>query len=428
MLDIALIRENPGGVAAALLKKGFEIDFTELLGWDSSLRATIAEVEQLRAKRNQVSQEIPKLKRAGQDVAALLQEMKGVGDRIAEFDRTRGELERSIQDLLVALPNMPDPDVVAGGKEANVVIRTFGKQPNFAFTPKSHIDLCESLGLVDYERGAKLGGKGFWVYTGAGALLEWALVNYFIDFHRSKGYQFVLPPHVLTWQSGFAAGQFPKFVDDVFVLKNEDGAGEEQLKFLLPTAETALVNLHRDEIISEDKLPLKYFSYTPCFRKEAGGYGSTERGMIRGHQFNKVELFGYSTPQNSDAIHEEFIGAAESLMQGLGLHYQVSKLAAGDCSAAMAKTYDIEVWIPSMGIYKEVSSASNGRDYQARRGGMRYKDSNGKNHYMHTLNASGLATSRLFPAILEQHQQSDGSVIIPEPLRGWMGMDRLMSK
>jgi seryl-tRNA synthetase len=429
MLDIYLIRTNPEGVAAALKKKDFHIDFTELLSWDEESRRMTTESEELRARRNKVSGEIPQLKKQGQDVTALLEEMKGIGDRIKTLEEEKAVLDKKIFDLVAALPNTPAEDVVPGGKEANQVVRTFGTKPEFGFQPKDHVTLATGLGLIDYERGTKLGGAGFWLYTGDGALLEWGLLNYFIASHRDAGYQFILPPHMLNYEGGFAAAQFPKFEDDVFVLRGEEGKGREGMRFLIPTAETALVNIHRDEILLEADLPKKYYSYTPCYRKEAGGYGASERGMVRGHQFNKVELFMYAKPEDSDRMLDEMIHRAESLMQGLGLHYQVSKLAAGDCSAAMAKTFDIEVWIPSMNIYKEVSSASNAGDYQARRGSIRYKDAkSGKNILLHTLNASGLATSRLFPAILEQYQQADGSIIVPEVLRPWVGKEVLKQK
>jgi seryl-tRNA synthetase len=286
--------------------------------------------------------------------------------------------------------------------------------------------LAKSLGLVDYERGAKLGGSGFWLYTGDGALLEWALVNYFVESHLADGYRFVLPPHILTYQCGYTAGQFPKFEGDVFALAREDGQEGNRFQFILPTAETALVNVHRDEIMDESELPKKYFAYTPCYRKEAGSARTEERGMIRGHQFNKVEMVQYTLPEASEQALAELVGKAEALVRGLGLHYRVSKLAAADVSASMRKTYDIEVWLPSMGIYKEVSSASNAGDYQARRGGIRFRRKGQKRaEFAHTLNASGLATSRVFPAILEQFQREDGSVAVPAPLRKWVGKDEL---
>ena len=270
---------------------------------------------------------------------------------------------------------------------------------------------------MDYDRAAKIAGRGAWIYTGLGAQLEFALLQYFINTHLRDGYQFILPPHLLNEQSGFGAGQFPKFREDVFWLD-----GLEPKRFLLPTAETALVNIYRNEILNEDELPKKLFAYTPCYRREAGSYRTEERGMIRGYQFDKVEMVQYTRPEDSDAAFEELVRKAEELVAGLGLHYQVSKLAAGDISHSMARTYDIEVYIPSIGIYKEVSSASNARDYQARRTMCRFRDkATGKTRYVHTLNASGLATSRIFPALLEQFQQADGSVLIPEVLQPYMG-------
>jgi seryl-tRNA synthetase len=317
---------------------------------------------------------------------------------------------------------MPDEDVLPGGKENNKVVREWGKKPEFNFKPKDHMELVKLNDLIDYERGVKLGGNGFWIYKGNGAILEWALLNYFIEEHIKDGYQFMLPPHILNYQCGLTAGQFPKFADEVYIVKGE----EDNYSFMLPTSETALINLHRDEILKEEDLPRKYFSYTPCYRVEAGSHRASERGMIRGHQFNKVEMFQYTKPEDSDAALEELIGKAERLVQGLGLHYRVTKLAAKDASASMAKTYDIEIWIPSMNDYKEVSSASNARDYQARRGMIRFKrEGSKKTEYVNTLNASGLATSRLFPAIMEQYQQEDGSIIVPEVLRKWVGRDRL---
>ncbi len=332
-----------------------------------------------------------RLRKQGQDTSLLQTEMETLGDRIKEQEETLKELESKIQNFVIGLPNLPADDVVAGGKENNQVVRTFGEKPAFSFAPKHHVDLVTSLGLIDYDRGVKIGGSGFWVYTGEGAQLEWALLNYFIEEHIKDGYQFMLPPHILNRQSGYTAGQFPKFEEDVFRIEgNEEG----KMQFILPTAETALINYHRDEILNEEDLPKKYFAYTPCYRKEAGSYRAEERGMIRGHQFNKVEMFQYTTPEQSEAALEELVEKAERLVRGLGLHHQVSKLAAQDVSAGMGKTYDIEIWIPSMGIYKEVSSCSNAYDYQARRGNIRLRRKDAKKpELLHTLNASGLATS-----------------------------------
>lgn len=353
--------------------------------------------------------------------------MKEVSDTIKDYDQRLEIIVERIQHFLDRLPNIPDEDVVAGGKENNEIVRTWGEKPEFSFEIKNHVDLVTELDLVDYERGVKLGGNGFWLYKGEGALLEWALLNFFIEEHLKDGYEFILPPHILTYECGYTAGQFPKFGEDVFYLEERENKGYKQ--FLLPTSETAIVNLHRDEILDEEELPKKYFAYTPCFRKEAGSHRSNERGMIRGHQFNKVEMFQLIAPENSQKALEELIEKSESLVKQLGLHYRVSKLAAKDCSASMAKTYDIEVWIPSMEEYKEVSSASNSNDYQSRRGKIRLRRTeNKKKELVHTLNASGLATSRLIPAIVEQFQQTDGSVIVPEVLRKWMGKEKLLVK
>ncbi len=419
MLDINRIRTNPEAVQAALKKRMLDVNFSELLHWDVERRTLIAATEENKAKRNKVSSEVPKMKKEGKDVSVVLEEMKALGDVIKTQEECLKTLEADIQDFVGGLPNLPADDVVAGGKEFNEVVRSFGEKPVFTFEPKHHVDLVTSLGLIDYERGVKIGGSGFWVYTGDGALLEWALLSYFIEEHVKDGYQFMLPPHILNWQSGYTAGQFPKFEEDVFRIEgNEEG----RMQFILPTAETALINYHRDEILAEEDLPKKYFAYTPCYRKEAGSYRAEERGMIRGHQFNKVEMFQYTTPEQSEAALEELVGKAERLVQGLGLHHQVSKLAAQDVSAGMGKTYDIEIWIPSMNIYKEVSSCSNAYDYQARRGNIRFRRKDAKKtELLHTLNASGLATSRVLPAIVEQFQQADGSVLVPEVLQKWIG-------
>lgn len=421
MLDINLIRNSPEIVKAALAKRNYDADFTELMQWDSERKKIIGSVETLKAKRNAVSKEIPTLKKEGKDVSSIIQEMTSIKNEISSSDTKLKELDHTIFEFLAKLPNLPADDVVAGGKENNQIVTTFGKKPVYDFKPKDHVELAESLGLIDYERGVKLGGNGFWIYKDKGAILEWALLNFFIQEHIKDGYTFILPPHILTYESGFTAGQFPKFQDDVFKLEQEN---KGYMQFLLPTAETALINYHRNETLTEEDLPMKYFAYTPCYRKEAGSYRSEERGMIRGHQFNKVEMFQFTTSALAGEALKELIGKAESLVQKLGLHYQLSKLAAGDCSASMTTTYDIEVWIESMSIYKEVSSASSSGDYQARRGNMKYRVADTKKTaFMHTLNASGLATSRIIPAILEQHQQADGSVIIPEALRPFTGFD-----
>jgi len=426
MLDLTLIRNDQAAVESALRKRMDEVDLTPLLERDAHRRELITEVEQMKARRNQVSTDIPRMKKAGESVDELLAEMKSVSARVKELDQEIRDLDEQIRLELASLPNLPADDVVAGGKEANEILRSGGEKPRFDFTPKDHVDLVTSLGLVDYERGVKMGGNGFWLYRGVGARLEWALLNYFIDSHLADGYEFVLPPHLLNYECGFTAGQFPKFEDDVFQLRSPDASEKGFTHFILPTAETALINFHRDEILAESELPRKYFAYTPCYRKEAGSYRAQERGMIRGHQFNKVELFQFTAPEHSEAALEELLGKAEALVRGLELNYQVSKLSARDASASMAKTYDIEVWIPSMNEYKEVSSCSNAHAYQARRGNIRFRREGAKQtEFVHSLNASGLATSRILPAIVEQKQQADGSIVLPAVLAERLGTDRI---
>lgn len=417
MLDIQLIRQQTDLVSRKLAKKGCNVDFTEFLKLDKERRALIQKTEELKALRNKVSAQIPLMKKNGEDVGQQLAEMKNVAEEVKRLDADLAQINEKQTTFLQSLPNLPDDDLVGGGKENNKVVSMWGKKPEFDFQPLHHVDIAEKLHLIDYNRGAKMAGSGSWVYTGDGALLEWALLNYFVEQHIADGYTMILPPHMLNYASGYTAGQFPKFIDDVYWLDH----AEERSNFMLPTAETALVNLYRDEILDEKELPKRFFAYTPCYRREAGSYRAEERGMIRGHQFNKVEMFQYTTKDGSDAAFEELVGKACKLVEGLGLHYRLSKLAAGDCSASMARTYDIEIWIPSMNDYKEISSVSNARDYQARRGNMRYRDSKtGKIEFVHTLNGSGLATSRVFPAILEQYQTADGKVRVPEVLQKYL--------
>ena len=420
MLDLRRIQENKEKVAELLSRKGFTADFDTVLALDKERRAIIGEVEQYKAERNKVSAQIPALKKAGQPVDGIFAEMRALGEKIAECDQKAKELEDKVFDMLSRMPNVPDEDLLAGEKENNQVIKVVGKKPEFSFPMKNHVDLCTNLGIIDYQRGTKLSGGGYWLYRGDGAKLEWALLNFFISEHLKDGYEFILPPHQLGYNCGFGAGQFPKFADEVYWLDCDED--RKKNRFMLPTAETALVNMYAGEIIDEAKLPMKFFAYTPCYRKEAGSYRAEERGMIRGHQFNKVEMVQYAHPDHSMEAFNELVDKAASLIEKLGLHFQVSKLAAGDCSASMARTYDIEVWIPSMGIYKEVSSVSNANDYQARRNNTKYRDSKtGKPAFLHTLNGSGLATSRVFPALIEQYQNADGSITVPEVLRPFMG-------
>ena len=420
MLDLKRIQENKEKVAELLSRKGFVADFDTVLELDKQRRAVIGEVETYKAQRNKVSAQIPALKKAGQPVDEIFKEMRALGDKITECDAKAKELEDKVFDMLSRMPNIPDEDLLAGEKENNAVIKVVGEKPAFDFPMQNHVDLCTKLGIIDYQRGTKLSGGGYWLYRGDGAKLEWALLNFFISEHLKDGYEFILPPHQLGYNCGFGAGQFPKFADEVYWLDCDED--RQKNRFMLPTAETALVNMYAGEIIDEAKLPMKFFAYTPCYRKEAGSYRAEERGMIRGHQFNKVEMVQYAHPERSMEAFNELVDKAASLIEKLGLHFRVSKLAAGDCSASMARTYDIEVWIPSMGIYKEVSSVSNANDYQARRNNTKYRDSKtGKPAFLHTLNGSGLATSRVFPALIEQYQNADGSITVPEVLRPFRG-------
>ncbi len=421
MLDIKRIKDDPNKVKAGLRAKEVDCDgqIDRILELDALRRALILETETSKAEQNRVSKEIPLKKKAGEDVAPIFKRMSELKAQIAENDRKLTEVEAEYRTLMLSLPNLPDEDLVAGGKENNEPLRYIGEKHSFDFAPQHHVDLCTSLGLIDYERGAKLSGSGFWIYRGMGARLEWALLNYFMDCHLADGYEMVILPHMLEYQCGETAGQFPKFADEVYKIENPT---DERMHFMLPTAETALASLHRNEILTEAELPHKLFAYTPCFRREAGSHRADERGMVRGHQFNKIEMFQYTLPEKSDEAFDELVAKAEALVRDLGFHFRTVKLAAGDCSASMARTYDIEILIPSMNGYKEVSSVSNARDYQARRGNIRFRrEATGKTEFVHTLNGSGLATSRIFPAMVEQNQRADGSVVVPEVLRKYLG-------
>ena len=422
MLDIKYIKENPEEVIARLAKKGKDAraEIEEILKLDGERRALIAGNEAMKAEANKTNKLIPQYKREGKDVAALFAEMKELSAKTKANDEKVKEVEERYTALMLGLPNLPDEDLLPGGKENNQPLRYWGEPRTFDFEPKNHVDLCTDLGLIDYPRGTKLAGSGFWIYRGMGARLEWALLNYFMDTHLADGYEMILPPHMLEYECGLTAGQFPKFADEVYKIENPtDG----RVHYMLPTAEAALASLYRNEILTEADLPKKLFAYTPCFRREAGSYRADERGMVRGHQFNKVEMFQYTLPEASDIAFDELVAKAENLVKGLGFHFRTVKLAAEACSASMARTYDIEINIPSMHGYKEVSSVSNARDYQARRGMIRVKRANGKVEYVHTLNGSGLATSRILPALVEQNQNADGSVNVPDVLRRYVGTD-----
>ena len=442
MLDIRKIRENPDAVKAGLKAKEVDCDavIDRILELDVQVRNLKTTSEARTAQKNKLNKENGKLygmkkglEKKGQDTAEVDAKIAAntcasiqIDEENAADLKTLDALNTEYRTAMLSLPNLPDADLLPGGKENNEPLRYIGEKHSFDFEPKHHVDLCSNLGLIDYERGVKLAGAGNWMYTGMGARLEWALLNYFIDTHTADGYDFILPPHMLEYQCGLTAGQFPKFADEVFKIANHPTEGG--IFYMLPTAEAALASVYRDEILTEADLPKKFFAYTPCFRREAGSHRADERGMVRGHQFNKVEMFQFTTPETSDEAFEELVKKAENLVAGLGLHFRTVKLAAGDCSASMARTYDIEILIPSMNGYKEVSSVSNARDYQARRGNIRYRRADGKIDFVHTLNGSGLATSRIFPAIVEQNQRADGSIVVPEVLRKYLGGIEIIEK
>ena len=442
MLDIRKIKENPDAVKAGLKAKEVDCDAVvdKILELDEKIRGLKTTTETQTAQKNKLSKENGKLfgqkkaaEKKGEDISAIEAQIAANSAESVALDKAieneAAELKVLSEEYRVAmlsLPNLPDADLLPGGKENNEPLRYIGNKPAFDFEPKHHVDLCTDLGLIDYERGVKLAGAGNWMYTGMGARLEWALLNYFIDTHTADGYDFILPPHMLEYQCGETAGQFPKFADEVYKIANPT---DDRIHYMLPTAEAALCSVYRDEILSEADLPKKFFAYTPCFRREAGSHRADERGMVRGHQFNKVEMFQFCKPEDSDAAFEELVTKAEKLVEGLGFHFRTVKLAAGDCSASMARTYDIEILIPSMDGYKEVSSVSNARDYQARRGNIRFRrEATGKPEFLHTLNGSGLATSRIFPALVEQNQRADGSIVVPEVLRKYLGGLEIIEK
>ena len=442
MLDIKRIKEDPQTVKDGLKAKEVDCDaiVDKILELDVQIRGLKTSTESKTAQKNKLAKENGKLfgqkkgfEKQGKDTGELDAQIEANKQASIALDAAIEDEAVQLKDLsaefktcMLALPNLPDSDLLPGGKENNEPLRYVGKKPDFDFEPKHHVDLCQNLGLIDYERGVKLAGAGNWMYTGMGARLEWALLNYFIDTHTADGYDFILPPHMLEYMCGETAGQFPKFADEVYKIANPT---DDRVHYMLPTAEAALCSIYRDEILAESELPKKLFAYTPCFRREAGSHRADERGMVRGHQFNKVEMFQFCKPEDSDAAFDELVTKAEKLVENLGFHFRTVKLAAGDCSASMARTYDIEILIPSMDGYKEVSSVSNARDYQARRGNIRFRrEETGKPEFLHTLNGSGLATSRIFPALVEQNQRADGSIVVPEVLRPYLGGLELITK
>ncbi|MBI3851868.1 MAG: serine--tRNA ligase [Verrucomicrobia bacterium] len=431
MLDSKVIREKPDFVRERLASRGAgdESQIAGVLALDERRRKHLAEVEQLKAQRNRVSKEIGILmgQKKSAEAEAKKNETREIGNRIAELDKTLAEVEASLHESLLRLPNLPHKSVVVGkSAEDNPVVRGYGEKPTFSFKPKSHIELCESLKLIDFVRGAKLSGSGFLLYTHWGAKLERALIQFLIDLHTSDhGYTEISPPYIVSRDCMTGVGQFPKFEDQAYaVQEGKDGSTMGKL-YLVPTAEAPVANIHREEILKENQLPIYYCAYSPCFRAEAGAAGVGTRGMIRVHQFDKVELIKIVKPENSYDELEKMVVNAERVLQLLGLHYRVIQLCTGDMGFASAMTYDLEVWAPGQGSYLEVSSCSNCEDFQARRMNLRFKAATGENKYAHVLNGSGTALARLFVALVETHQQADGSLTIPEKLRPYLKTDRI---
>lgn len=413
MLDIRRIRNNPEEVIKALGKRHGNYPIDEVLKLDEKRRNLLSEVEQMKSKQNSVSKEIPKLKKEGKDPSALLIEMKELSSKIKEMDGEVKEIDVELKDLLLHIPNTPHESVIEGkSDEDNVEIQKWGEPTKFGFQPKAHWDIGVDLDILDFERASKLTGARFTLFKGAGSLLERALINFMIDLHTTEhGYTEMSTPFMVNRDSMIGTGQLPKFEEDMFHIPSKD-------YFLVPTAEVPLTNVYRDEILEEEMLPKYITAYTPCFRQEAGSAGRDTRGLIRNHQFDKVELVKFSLPENSYDELEKLTNNAEEVLQKLGLPYRKVMLSTGDLGFSSAKTYDLEVWMPSYGRYVEISSCSNFEDYQARRANLRYRrKDNKKVEYLHTLNGSGLAVGRTLAALLENYQQEDGSIVIPEALR-----------
>lgn len=421
MLDIALIREHHELVQEGFRKRGETIDLASLLKLDTERRALLKRIEDLRYQRNRASDDIGRLKREGKSIEELLTQMKGVSEEIKELEGDITSIEDEEREILLTLPNLPHESVPAGRDEkGNVEIRRWGEIPKFSFEPRPHWEIGEDLEIIDLQRASDIAGARFALLKGSGALLERALINFMLDLHtREHGYIEVLPPFMVNRKSMTGTGQLPKFEDELFKIER-DGY------YLIPTAEVPVTNIHQGEILREDMLPIYYTAYTPCFRREAGSYGKDTRGLIRQHQFNKVELVKFSRPEDSYTELEKLTHDAEDVLKRLGLPYRVVVLCTGDMGFAAAKTYDIEVWLPGQETFREISSCSNFEDFQARRADIRYKTSAGRTEYVHTLNGSGLAVGRTLVAILENYQQEDGTVVIPEVLRHYMGgMERI---
>ncbi|MCU0538341.1 MAG: serine--tRNA ligase [Desulfobacterales bacterium] len=417
MLEIKFVRQNLEAVEAALADRGQSADLTAFKAMDETHRGLLQESESLRHRRNVVSEEIARLKKAGRPAEALMEEMRAVAVRIKELEKAQSETQEALSAILMAVPNLPHPSVPKGRDSSdNPVAKTWGTPPAFDFTPQAHWEIGSGLNILDFERATRITGARFPLYFGAGAQLERALINFMLDLHtRAHGYREVLPPFMVNRASMTATGQLPKFEQDLFKLEQWD-------YFLIPTAEVPVTNIHRSEILEESALPICYTAYTPCFRSEAGSYGKDTRGLIRQHQFNKVELVKFCTPETSYAELESLLAQAEAVLVQLELPYRVVLLCTGDMGFAAAKTYDIEVWMPAQGVYREISSCSNFEDFQARRADIRFRRKGKKGtELVHTLNGSGLAVGRTLAAILENRQRPDGSVDIPPALRTYLG-------
>jgi seryl-tRNA synthetase len=417
MLDVKLLREKLDEVKARMATRGTLIDWDEFVRLDRERREALANVERLKEKKNQLSGAIGKLRKSGADASALMREGEEVSEAIRSAEGPLKECEARFEHFILTLPNLPHPSVKVGNNETeNLEMRRWGEPSKFAFAPKNHWDIGEELGILDFERAAKIAGARFAVYRDAGARLERALINFMLDLHtREHGYREILPPALVNRAALVGTGQLPKFEEDLFHLAPGD-------YFLIPTAEVPLTNLHRGEIIERQDLPIKYVAYTPCFRSEAGSYGKDVRGLIRQHQFNKVEMVKFTEPEDSYDELESMVQNAEAVLQRLRLPYRVVELCTGDMGFGAAKTYDLEIWLPGQNTYREISSCSNCEDFQARRANIRYrKDKKGRPIFVHTLNGSGLAVGRTLVAVLENYQQEDGSVVVPEALRPYMG-------
>lgn len=421
MLDIKAIRENTAELERRLRTRDPEISLQDTLSLDERRRGFITEVEKLKAQRNEASTDVAQLKRQGQHEQAqsVIEQMGNVAERIKAIETQRRDVETNLHDLLASLPNVPHESVpVSMEKEDKIVIREHQEKPEFDFEPQHHLDLGEKLDILDFPRAAKITGSRFPLYKGWGARLEMGLIQFFWNFHATKtGYTPLFPPFLGNATSMYTAAQLPKFQDDVYYIEKDD-------LYLNPTSETLICNMHRDEILEPEQLPLKYVAYTTCFRREAGAAGEEERGLIRMHQFNKVEMFKFTDAESSSEELESIVQDAEAVLKALNLHYRLVLLPTGDMAAQSSKTYDLEMWIPSQNRYYEVSSCSNCTDYQARRGNIRYRPEAGaKPRFVHTINGSGLATSRLFAAIVETNQRQDGSIDVPTALQPYVGTD-----